>query len=164
MISVLQLRAWKMHPLVGVKEFFEDEGYILKNRPAQNKRTILVLREHASHDFSAPTPQPENTSSRRSHRIFRRLKIPFKKLPGACTQGSYNVVLREYASHNFRASTQWPENTSSRRRKSIFWRWTINLNKSLLPCTEKSYYFILPRYVSYNFSAPTPWSRNSPSR
>ena len=67
-------RGWKTHPLVEVKEFFEDKGLILKNRSAhaQKNRMILVLREYASHDFSAPTPRPENLSSRQSKRIFRR--------------------------------------------------------------------------------------------
>ena len=53
------------HPLVGVKVFYDDEGQILKNRlaHAQKNRTILVLREYASQDFSGPTPRPENNLS-----------------------------------------------------------------------------------------------------
>ena len=71
---MLRLRGQEIHPLIEVKEFFENDGYILKNRlaHAQKNRMILVLREYASRDFSAPTPRPENISSRRSKRILRR--------------------------------------------------------------------------------------------
>ena len=55
-ILVHQPRGRKTHPLVGVKKFYEDERWSLKNHPAhaQKNRTSLVLREYASHDFSAP--------------------------------------------------------------------------------------------------------------
>ena len=72
--SIVTRHTLSTHPLDEMKEFFEHEWWILKNHRAHAQKNcmILVLREYASQNFSALTPRPENISSRRSKRIFRR--------------------------------------------------------------------------------------------
>ena len=76
---------------------------------------ILVLQEYTSHDCSAPTPRPDNTSSRRGKEIFRRWRMNKKNRPSH-KQKNHMICLWKCIPYDSSEPTLRSRNSPPRKR------------------------------------------------